>query len=130
MKEMDDALINMKVDLFLKYLQSEKRYSNYTIISYKTDLKQFFDFISTKYNDISNDQEILTYQNFRSWIYYLNENSISSRSINRKLSAIKSYIKYLQRHHGFVGDPLSKVIKPKLKKRLPEFVNEESMISI
>jgi integrase/recombinase XerC len=117
----------MKVDLFLKYLQNEKRYSKHTIKSYQTDIEQFLDFCCKRNAELS-EQEILTYQNIRAWIYNLNELSVSSRSINRKLSSLKTYIKYLKKYHGFVGDPMAKITKPKLKKRLPEFVSEDSMV--
>ena len=116
----------MKIELFVKYLKYEKRYSVHTIKSYETDLTQFRDFILGQSINID-DITALNYHNIRAWIIDLNKNSISARSVNRKLSCLKSYVKYLQKNNIITDDPLIKIISPKNKKRLPEFVQEHQM---
>jgi len=120
----------MNVGLFVKYLKLEKRYSLHTVKSYETDLKQFRNFIYTQGIQSENFSDYLTYQNIRSWIVYLTQEGVSARSINRKLSCLKTYIKYLQKNGLLDFNPMAKVIGPKSKKRLPEFVQENQMIKL
>lgn len=116
----------MKIELFVKYLTYEKRYSVHTIKSYETDLTQFRNFILER-NISLEDHTALNYQNVRSWIIKLSQNNISARTVNRKLSCLKSYVKFLQKQDILTDDPLIKIISPKNKKRLPEFVQESQM---
>ncbi len=120
----------MNVGLFVKYLKLEKRYSLHTVKSYETDLEQFRNFIYTQGIQSENFSDYLTYQNIRSWIVYLTQEGVSARSINRKLSCLKTYIKYLQKNGLLDFNPMAKVIGPKSKKRLPEFVQENQMIKL
>jgi len=116
----------MKIELFVKYLAYEKRYSVNTIKSYETDLWQFHNFIIER-NISLEDHTALNYQNVRSWIISLSQKNISARTVNRKLSCLKSYVKFLQKQDILTDDPLIKIISPKNKKRLPEFVQESQM---
>ncbi len=114
----------MNIDLFIKYIRFEKRYSENTIRSYEIDLIQFREFISIKSN---NDELLPKYQDIRSWIVNLSEKGISAISINRKISSLKSYVKFLMKQGYIVKNPMLKITLPKSKKRLPEFVQEEQM---
>lgn len=110
---------------FLDYLKFEKRFSENTFVAYKTDLEQFSAFIKQN-GGIDNPSEV-NYRLIRRWIVLLIEQGISSRSVNRKLTTLKTFFKYLQRQ-GFVqSNPLDKVIAPKVAKRLPVFVEEKQM---
>jgi integrase/recombinase XerC len=111
---------------FLNYLQSEKRYSNLTVQAYNTDLEQFFNFIQSSYSDITNDAQI-NHLMIRSWLANLKDIGNSSRSINRKISTLKSYFKYLQKQGLISETPTSKIISPKVQKRLPIFVQTQQM---
>jgi len=110
---------------FLKYLEFEKRYSNRTIESYQIDLMQFLDFCAK----IANIQELTLVQSIvmRDWIVYLLDSGISNRSVNRKISAVKSLFKYLLRKGIILTNPLSRIESLKNKKRLPVFVTEAKM---
>lgn len=113
------------IEAFLGYLKFEKRYSEYTVRSYKNDLFQFAGFLS----EDSSDGEVFKadYQEVRSWIVSLMESGISPRSVNRKISSLKSYYKFLLRQGIVNHDPMSKVVSPKSKKRLPEFVEADPL---
>lgn len=110
---------------FIQYITFEKRYSPNTIIAYQKDLYQFFDYIASEYN-IKNIHDI-NHSIIRSWIVHLANDSISARSINRKLSTLKTFYKFLLKENLIKQNPLTKILPPKTKKRLPEFVNREKM---
>jgi integrase/recombinase XerC len=110
---------------FLNWLRFEKRYSPHTIRSYHNDLNQFTTFL----NRIKEDSDITTvdYKIIRSWIVHLMEKGISPRSVNRKITTLKSYYKYLMRQQIVVSNPMDKVLTPKSGKRLPRFVEQDKM---
>lgn len=110
---------------FLDYLTYEKRYSAHTIISYKNDLEQFFLFINPQNEAFPVDE--VNYQQIRRWVSSLMDAKISPKSINRKLSSLKSFFKFLQRQDVISVNPMSKITGPKIPKRLPVFVEEQPM---
>lgn len=116
----------MNVELFIKYLRYEKRFSEHTIKSYETDLSQFRKFVFEGSEEIC-DEFIPEYQSVRLWISALASTGVSAVSINRKLSTLKSYCKFLMKQGVISKNPMSKVVSPKKKKRLPEFVQEDQM---
>ena len=113
-------------DKFIQYISSEKRFSEHTIKSYSSDISQFQDFLSSEF-DITNKVEEISFQLIRSWIAYLLENGINPRSVNRKISTLKTYFKFLLREGVLQDNPMLKVISPKSKKRLPVFIEEEQI---
>lgn len=114
---------------FINYLSSEKRFSTHTINSYSNDINQFFSFLSDDYQIRSNISEV-SFQIVRSWIASLLEKGITARSVNRKISTLKTYFKFLLRE-GFIKEtPMSKVITPKSKKRLPVFLEQDHIESL
>lgn len=113
------------VDKYIEYLRYEKNYSSHTEISYYTDLVQFKNFIETYYPEVeleSVDGDIV-----RAWIISLMENKTSARSVNRKLSSLKSFYRYLQKMGQITISPLKKISGPKAKKPTPSFVNYSDM---
>lgn len=110
------------IQQFIDYLRVAKRYSPLTILAYETDLKQFASYLLTAYEI----QSLVDadYQMIRSWIVQLKDEAITNRSINRKLSTLKSFYKYLIREGIVKTNPLSKINSPKAKKRLPEFLEQ------
>ena len=110
---------------FLKYIEFEKRYSKHTLISYNTDLTQFFNFLDVEY-DISDLSEV-SHQIIRSWISSMLDGGISSRSVNRKITTLKSFYKYLMQEDEVVENPTQKIISPKNAKKLPVFVEKSKM---
>lgn len=116
----------MNVELFIKYLKFEKRFSEHTIKSYETDLLQFRNFVFAD-SEKNESSFIPEYQDIRLWISQLASSGVTSVSINRKLSTLKSYCKYLMKQGLITKNPMAKVVSPKKKKRLPEFVQEDHM---
>ncbi|MCD6018291.1 MAG: integrase [Bacteroidetes bacterium] len=110
---------------FFDYLTYEKRYSSHTVTSYKNDLSQFITYLNPHQEDL-NIAEI-NYQQIRAWVSVLIKNKISARSVNRKLSSLKSFFKFLQRIQVIEVNPMSKISGPKTPKRLPVFVDEHQM---
>ena len=83
----------MRQELFFSYIRFEKRFSEHTITAYETDLKQFKEFLLTTY-EIKTDEEV-QHTHIRAWIVDLLQHKIAARSINRKLSTLKSYFQFL-----------------------------------
>jgi integrase/recombinase XerC len=110
---------------FFGYLQFEKRYSKNTLDAYKNDLNQFISFLSSNF-DIAQPNEVKpTY--IRTWLASLKNEEMEARSINRKLSAVKSFYKYLLREGQVSENPTTTLNGPKLPRRLPSFATEGEM---
>ena len=115
----------MLLQSFLNYLEFEKRYSVHTITSYRTDLKQFQDYLQIQYeiNAITEASHL----HIRSWIVQMVQEGISTRSVNRKISSLKSFFTF-QKRKGIVSiNPMQKIVSPKQSKRLPAFVQEKNV---
>lgn len=116
----------INVDLFLQYLQYEKRCSTLTVSAYRQDLQQFLSFVEetqgiTEIGEITSDT-------IRIWILtLLEDNGISARSVNRKISSLKAFYRYETRQHRIIHDPTSSLQAPKFKGRLPEYVEQGDM---
>lgn len=109
---------------FIDFLKFEKRYSQHTIRAYADDLEQFFRFLDSFG---ANELNAITSPLIRSWLASLKENKITSKSINRKISSLKSFFKYLVRTGNLETTPMSAVISPKSGRRLPVYVEEKDM---
>ena len=108
-------------DDFISYLKFEKRASEHTIIAYQNDLDQFFEYSAAdKVNEVS-------YHDIRAWIVYLMENDISARSVNRKLSTLRKYFKFIMTQGEISHNPMTKITGPKSGKRLPTYVPQKDM---
>lgn len=118
-------MFDKQLHLFFDYLTYEKKYSIHTVTSYKNDIAQFICFINPQNEDINPDE--INYQQIRAWVSELIKHKIAARSINRKLSALKSFFKFLQRQQIIEVNPMSKISGPKTPKRLPSFVDEHQM---
>ena len=113
----------MLKEKFIHYISSEKRFSKHTIKSYSADISQFQYFLSSEF-DIKNKVGDISFQLIRGWIAFLLESGINPRSVNRKISTLKTYFKFLLREGVIQVNPMLKVISPKLRKRLPVFIEE------
>mgnify|MGYP000455121376 FL=1 len=111
---------------FINYLTSEKRFSEHTVMSYSTDLTQFLNFINKEF-EISTQASEISFQIVRSWIASLLEKGVSPRSVNRKISTLKTYFKFLIRENAITESPMLKVVSPKSKKKLPVFIEENQI---
>jgi len=115
----------MVKEQFVNYLQYEKRFSPHTVTAYSNDLQQFYDFLLSDYS-ISNIVEV-NHTFIRTWLVKLMEANISARSINRKITTLKTFYKFLLREAIVSVNPMLKIIAPKNSKRLPEYVAQEKM---
>ena len=111
------------IQSFLDYLKFEKRYSPNTAGSYQTDLEQFFHYTEDIFG--TTEPGNFTAVIIRSWLASLKNNKISAKSINRKISSLKSFFKYLLKQGVIQQTPAATVISPRNSKRLPVYVEEK-----
>lgn len=116
------------ITAFVTYLKTEKRASEHTCISYATDLIQFRDFISTTYS--LEEPADAGFQIIRSFIAQLMQDGLTPRSVNRKITALRTYFRFLQRSGRISVNPTLKIQGPKASKRLTTFVEEKSMTKL
>ena len=115
----------MFIDTFLKYLRFERNYSEKTIVSYRIDLEEFEDYlkkVDAEKNLVTADADLV-----RSWMVYLMEEGRSVATVNRKLSSLRSFYRFLLRRRVVDLDPMLKVVGPKKQKTLPSFLRVQEM---
>lgn len=115
----------MEQGKFIDYIQYEKRYSPHTVTAYRNDLDQFYAYLMSRYS-VSDIHEV-THPMIRSWLVELMEEKISPRTVNRKLTTLKSYYRFLLKEGTVTVNPMRKITSPKTPKRLPSFVEKEKM---
>ncbi len=118
-------MVEVAAQDFLNYLQFQKRFSELSLKSYESDLIQFQSYLAQEYS--GSDLSALNHHQIRDYLALLCEKGLSARSVNRKLSTLKSYFKYLCRMGVLTVNPAQKVTGPKTKKALPVFVDEGQM---
>jgi integrase/recombinase XerC len=104
---------------YIAYLQAEKNASKYTVRNYTNDLLEFFDFVREK--EIKSLREI-NKQTIRGYLAHLMERGFAKSSIARKMSAIRSFYRYLLREEMIPSSPVATTTSPKLDRRLPTFL--------
>lgn len=114
----------MMIEAFLDYLRFERNYSEHTVVAYETDLRQFGDFLKSvgeelDYTNVDSDL-------IRSWVVTLMDSS-KSTSVNRKLSSLRSFYRFLMKRGKTTVNPLAKIAGPKNSKPLPTFLRENDM---
>ena len=114
----------MMIEAFLDYLRFERNYSEHTVVAYETDLRQFGDFLKSvgeelDYTNVDSDL-------IRLWVVTL-MNSSKSTSVNRKLSSLRSFYRFLMKRGKTTVNPLAKITGPKNSKPLPTFLRENDM---
>lgn len=112
------------IDDFISHISFEKRYSNHTVIAYKKDLLQFTE--ELEINTLRDLNEINT-KNIRNFIGDLVEFGLENTTINRKISALKSFFKYCLKNNFVDKNPTTLIKSLKTKKRLPSFVPEQQL---
>ena len=112
-------------DSFLDYLRFERNYSEATVVSYGIDLTQFEDFIKSVDEELTVEE--VDSDLIRQWEILLMEKGYTSTSVNRKLSTLRSFYRFLLIRGKVEKDPVRKVTGPKNKKPLPSFLKEEEM---
>ena len=112
-------------DSFLDYLRYERNYSEKTVLAYGEDISQLREFAQEEIGDF-NPAEV-TPELIREWIVSLMDKGYASTSVNRKLSSLRSFYKFLLKKKVVLVDPLRKITGPKNKKPLPSFLKENEM---
>jgi integrase/recombinase XerC len=112
-------------DRFLDYITYEKRYAQHTITAYRSDLEQFSTYTRQEFG-IDNINKV-DHQVIRSWVVSLMEQKAQPRSVNRKITTLKSYFKFLVKEGVIEENPATRVISPKVSVRLPVYVEESNM---
>lgn len=113
------------IDKYIEYLRYEKNYSSHTEISYFTDLGQFEEYLLENHPEVdllAVDSDII-----RRWMVSLMNAKLLARSVNRKLSALKSFYRFLLKNSFVAVNPAVKVVAPKMTKPIPVFVNDKDM---
>src|SRR5688500_2484440 len=110
---------------FLNYLEREKKYSAHTLTAYRNDLLQFREFVLSHYEV---DQAVdIHAPMIRTYVAELMHGGMQARSINRKISSLKSFFKYSLQQGLVQENPMKKVVSPKTSKRLPVVVEQAKM---
>ena len=114
-------IMNRYIEKFLSYLDIEKNYSKHTILNYKIDLEDFFIFLK------DTSIEKVDYFHLRRYLANLRSKEFKTRTVARKLSALRSFFKFIYRE-GLIGkNPATLLMTPKLDKKLPQFLSEKDV---
>lgn len=111
---------------FFSYIQHERRLSAHTLIAYRTDLNQFLEYIREK--QCLTAVSTVRHSHIRAWVVSQLHNDASPRSVNRRLSCLKTYFKFLKKTGILSEDPMRKVLPPKTGKRLPVALQENELM--
>ena len=114
------------LEKFIAYLQVEKRFSAHTVIAYQNDVQQFLDFSA-----ITNTDELkeVSAKLIRGWMVQLIESGNENKSVNRKLSSLRAFFRWLKKESQIDVNPMLKISGPKNSKRLPSFAKESELLS-
>lgn len=115
-------VLEQRIQDFLQYLRFEKRYSRHTVIAYQTDLEQFSLYITAQF--AIDNPALLTHFHIRSWLATLKEEEQTPRTINRKMSSLNSFYKYLLKQQLVDNNPVRQLHAMRLPERLPVYLKE------
>ncbi len=115
--------MNRYLDKFLSYLEIEKNYSKHTLVNYRLDLEEFMKFLGDA------PIEKVDYLFLRKFLAQLRTNNHKPRTLARKLSALRSFFKFLHRENLIKNNPAVLLMSPKLDKKLPNFLSEDEMVT-
>jgi tyrosine recombinase XerC len=109
------------IEKFMRYLEIEKNYSQHTILNYRLDLDNFKKFIG------DTDIEKVDYLALRKFLAELKGKNLGTRTVNRRLSALRSFFKFLTRDGYIKTNPILSISSPKIDKHLPTFLTEDEV---
>ncbi|MCG2713462.1 MAG: tyrosine recombinase XerC [Candidatus Omnitrophica bacterium] len=112
------------IEKFMRYMEIEKNYSTHTILNYKLDLQNFSRFLS------GTELEKIDYLMLRKYLAVLKEKNLGVRSVGRRLSALRSFFRFLSREGYIKANPILMLSSPKLDKHLPSFMTEEEVYKL
>ena len=113
---------------FIKYIRYEKGYSSHTVLSYNNDISQFEEYLLQQTGEVNHaavDSDIV-----RNYVVWLMGQNMTPRSVGRKLSALRTFYKYLVKLDVVALSPVAMVAKPKEAKPLPSFVKQSDMAQL
>jgi integrase/recombinase XerC len=114
------------IPLFTNYLQFEKRFSQHTVTAYHDDLEQFAAFLQKEFECADVTEVIPAF--VRTWLAGMKDKiDASARTINRKISSLKSFYKFLLREKIVATSPMGSIVSQKMNKRLPQFVDKKDI---
>ena len=116
------------IPAFIDHLQFGKRYSAHTIRAYQDDLEAFALYLRDSFGELGPEE--VSPAMIRSWLAALKDAGLSARSINRKISSLRSYYKYQLKTGAVTDSPLRAIIAPRTSKRLPVFVEQGDMVQL
>ena len=109
---------------FMQYLTSEKRFSEHTRVAYRRDIEQFLEFSGAS---TQKDIQEIDSRLVRGWMVEMLESEYTSTSVNRKLSSLRTYFKWLLKEGKVSVNPLQLVNGPKNNKKLPSFAQKKEL---
>jgi tyrosine recombinase XerC len=109
---------------FIRYLEIEKNYSKHTILNYRLDLEDFHKFLG------DSAIEKVDYLALRKYLAVLKEKNLGARTVNRRLSSLRSFFKFLVREGYLKTNPTLSLSSPKQDKHLPSFMTEEEVTTL
>lgn len=118
--------MDSEITSFLDFLQYEKKYSNHTITNYERDLDEFKDYINSKKIDYKN----LNYSKISEYLIFLSEKKYSPSTVNRHLSAIRSFYAFLLDEHLVNNSPFKMIHGPKKEKKLPNYLKYQEFVDL
>ncbi len=112
------------IEKFIRYMEIEKNYSRHTVLNYKLDLRDFNKFLA------GTDLEKVDYLALRKYLAVLKEKNLGSRTVGRRLSALRSFFRFLSREGYLKTNPILMLSSPKLDKHLPSFMTEQEVYKL
>lgn len=114
------------IEEFIKYLEVQKNYSPNTLLNYKKDLDEYYDFL----NDNNYSFNDMDYKKCTNYLLFLDKRNLKKTSISRRLSSLRTFYKYLVLNSVLETNPFNLVSSPKKEKRMPKFINYSSIDEI
>jgi len=112
------------IEKFIRYMEIEKNYSGHTVLNYKLDLLDFNKFLA------GTELEKVDYLALRKYLAVLKEKNLGTRTVGRRLSALRSFFRFLSREGYIKNNPILMLSSPKLDKHLPSFMTEEEVYKL
>jgi integrase/recombinase XerC len=121
-------MLKNQIANFENYLITEHKYSKHTSVAYLNDVNQFFEYCSQSYKLTSITD--VSYFFVREWIVALSDLEISPRSINRKISSLSTFFRFMQKTKQIQTNPAEDIAQLKIKKKLPEVIKSNEIIEL
>ncbi|KAB2878930.1 tyrosine recombinase XerC [bacterium] len=118
------------LDQFLRYLDAERNYSNKTISAYHIDLDEFISFVEQRFDSRSFSLKEISKNEIRSFLGHLARKKLEKKSIARKLSAVKSFFRYLMKNQFVDSNPSKLISTPKYETKVPSFFTQEQITAL